>query len=195
MALTSIPPRVERRLTPHTKALLLVTPSNPTGGIVTPRTAGALAELARRHNFTIVSDEIYGKFVWEPYHHQSVAAEPGMRDRVVVISGFSKAYAMTGWRVGYILAPAEMIRAIAAIKQHTTGPVATLSQHAALAAAGADDSCVRDFRVIYGERRALLGTGLSAMGLAYGEPRGGFFFWADSSSTGRRARSNSATFS
>jgi aspartate/methionine/tyrosine aminotransferase len=181
------PAEVERRLTPHTKALLLVTPSNPTGGIVTPRTAGALAELARRHNFTIVSDEIYGKFVWEPYHHQSVAAEPGMRDRVVVISGFSKAYAMTGWRVGYILAPAEMIRAMAAIKQHTTGPVATLSQHAALAAAGDDDSCVRDFRAIYGERRALLGTGLSAMGLAYGEPRGGFFFWADSSSTGRRA--------
>ncbi len=181
------PAEVERRITRRTKALLLVTPSNPTGGIVTAQTVAALAALAQRHSFVIVSDEIYGKFVWEPFRHHSVAAEPGMLDRVIVISGFSKAYAMTGWRVGYVLAAVEVIAAMAAIKQHTTGPVATLSQHAALAAARSDDTCVREFRATYAERRALLGAGLSGMGLAYGEPRGGFFFWADSSSTGRRA--------
>jgi aspartate/methionine/tyrosine aminotransferase len=181
------PLEVERRVTTKTKALLLVSPSNPTGGILTPESAAGLAALARKHNFVIISDEIYGKFVWEPYIHTSIASEPGMMDHVIVISGFSKAYAMTGWRVGYILANAEGIRAMAAIKAHTTGPVATLSQRAALAAAESDDACVRDFRKIYAARRDLLGAGLTEMGLVYGEPRGGFFFWADSSSTGMRA--------
>jgi aminotransferase len=181
------PVEVERRITPRTKALLLVSPSNPTGGILTPESARGLAALARKHNFVIISDEIYGKFVWEPWHHTSIASEPGMLDHVIVISGFSKAYAMTGWRVGYILANAHGIRAMAAIKAHTTGPVATLSQRAALAAAESDDACVREFRSIYAARRDLLGAGLTKMGLVYGEPRGGFFFWADSSSTGMRA--------
>ena len=181
------PAEVERRITPRTRALLLVTPSNPTGGILTPERALTLADIARRHNLTIVSDEIYGKFVWEPFRHTSVASLPSMLDRVITLSGFSKAYAMTGWRVGYVLAPAPAIRTMAAIKAHTTGPVATLSQHAALAAALSDDRCVTEFRAIYKARRELLGAGLTSMGLSFGDPRGGFFFWADSSSTGLRA--------
>ena len=181
------PAEVEMRITPKTRALLMVTPSNPTGGILTPESARGLAALALKHNFVIVSDEIYGKFVWEPFRHTSIAGEPGMLDRVITISGFSKAYAMTGWRVGYILAERSAIKALAAIKSHTTGPVATLSQHAALAAARSDDTCVRDSRAIYMQRRDLLGAGLSQLGLHYGDPRGGFFFWADSSGTGLRA--------
>ena len=181
------PEEVEKRITPRTKALLLVTPSNPTGGIVRAETAVALAEIAKRHDIVIISDEIYGKFVWAPYGHFSMASLPDMFDSVITLSGFSKAYAMTGWRVGYVIAPQAMIAAMTAIKAHTTGPVATLSQVAALAAAEGDDSCVRDFRVIYDERRRILGDGLNAMGLQFGEPRGGFFFWADSSSTGMRA--------
>ncbi len=178
---------VERRITAKTKALLLVTPSNPTGGVVTRETAEKLAELAQKHNFVIVSDEIYGKFVWAPYEHVSLASFPGMAERTVTLSGFSKAYAMTGWRVGYILAPENAVRATTAVKAQTTGPVATLSQHAALAAARSDDACVREFRDIYAERRRILAEGLSAMGLSYSDPRGGFFFWADASSTGLRA--------
>ena len=181
------PAEVEKRITPRSKVLLLVTPSNPTGGVLRPETAAALAELAARHNIMIVSDEIYGKFVWPPYSHFSIASLPGMQNRVVTLSGFSKTYAMTGWRVGYVIAPSNLIEAMAAIKSHTTGPVATLSQHAALAAAMGDDGCVAAFREIYGERRRILGSGLSAMGLQFGEPRGGFFFWADASSTGMRA--------
>ena len=181
------PAEVEKRITPRTRALLLVTPSNPTGGILTPESARDLALLARRYNFVIVSDEIYGKFVWSPYRHTSIAGEPEMADRVITIAGFSKAYAMTGWRVGYILAAREAIEAMGRIKAHTTGPVAALSQRAALAAALSDDACVGDFRKVYIERRDLLGTGLGQLGLTFGEPRGGFFFWADSSSTGMRA--------
>jgi aminotransferase len=181
------PEEVEKRITPRTRVLLLVTPSNPTGGIVRPETAKALAAMAIRHDITIVSDEIYGKFVWSPHVHTSIASLPGMQDRVVTLSGFSKAYAMTGWRVGYLIAPQPLIEAMAAIKSHTTGPVATLSQHAALAAARGDDSCVVAFRDIYDERRRILSDALRRMGLEFGDPRGGFFFWADASSTGLRA--------
>jgi aspartate/methionine/tyrosine aminotransferase len=181
------PAEVEKKITPKTKALLLVSPGNPTGGILTPASAAALATLSQKHNFAVISDEIYGKFVWEPHRHVSIASLPGMHNRSIVISGFSKAYAMTGWRVGYIIAAKEVIQALAAVKAHTTGPVATLSQKAALAAALSDDSCVTDFRKIYAERRTVMGAGLNAMGLSYGEPRGGFFFWADSSASGLRA--------
>ncbi len=181
------PAEVEKKITRKTKALLLVSPSNPTGGILTPDNAAGLAALSRKHNFAIISDEIYGKFVWEPYRHVSVASLPQMLDRVIIISGFSKAYAMTGWRVGYVLAAPEAITAMTIIKAHTTGPVAMLSQKAALAAALSDDSCVAEFRQIYAARRHLMGAGLSSVGLTYGEPRGGFFFWADSSGTGMQA--------
>jgi len=181
------PEEVARRITPKTRALLLVTPSNPTGGIVTPETAKRLAELAIEHGFVIISDEIYGKFVWEPWRHVSVAAEPGAQEHVITLSGFSKAYAMTGWRVGYVIAPPHVIDAMARIKRLTTGPGPSLSQIAALTAARGDDACVAEFREIYRERRDILGAGLTAMGLSYAEPRGGFFFWADSSSTGLRA--------
>ena len=178
---------VVKRVTPRTKALLLVTPSNPTGGIVTRDNAEAIARLSIEHDFVVVSDEIYGKFVWPPFEHVSMASLPGMAERTITLAGFSKAYAMTGWRVGYLLAPSDAIDAMTRIKRHTTGPVAALSQHAALAAATGSDACIEEFRTIYQERRRILGEGLTAMGLAYSDPRGGFFFWADASSTGLRA--------
>lgn len=181
------PGEVKKRITSRTKALLLVTPSNPTGGIITQKVAEELASLAVRRNFVIISDEIYGKFVWEPYKHVSMASFPAMKERTITLSGFSKTYAMTGWRVGYIIAEENAIRAMTAIKAHTTGPVATLSQYAALAAARHGDEAVNQFRKVYAERRQILAEGLSQMGLTYSAPRGGFFFWVDSSSTGLRA--------
>jgi aminotransferase len=179
--------RLEPFITERTKALLLVTPSNPTGGIISREQAEGIAALARRHNFVVISDEIYGKFVWPPHEHVSIGSLPGMAERTITLSGFSKAWAMTGWRVGYLIAEPDAIDAMAAVKAVTTGPVANVSQEAALAAAEADDACIDAFREIYGERRALMAKGLTDMGLAYTDPRGGFFFWADSSSTGLRA--------
>jgi aminotransferase len=181
------PEEVEKRITPKTKALLLVTPSNPTGGIIMRESAEAIARLAVKHNFVVISDEIYGKFVYEPFEHVSIGSLPGMTQRTITLSGFSKAYAMTGWRVGYIIAPKNAIDAMAAIKKATTGAVAVVSQYAALAAAQGDDTCIDNFKKIYLERRKLFAEGLSNMGLSYSEPRGGFFFWADSSSTNLRA--------
>lgn len=178
---------IEPLITAKTKALLLVTPSNPTGGIITRGEAEKIAALAQKHGFVVISDEIYGKFVWPPFEHVSIGALPGMREHTITLSGFSKAWAMTGWRVGYVIAPKGAIDGMAAIKAATTGPVANVSQAAALAAAEADDACIDAFREIYAERRTILGDGLRAMGLDYTDPRGGFFFWADSSSTGLRA--------
>ncbi len=181
------PEEVEKRITPKTKALLLVTPSNPTGGIITKESAEAIAKLAVKHNFVVISDEIYGKFVYEPFEHVSIGSYPGMLERTITLSGFSKAYAMTGWRIGYIITPKNAIDAMTAIKQATTGSVASVSQVAALAAAQGSDDCIDDFKKIYLERRKLFAEGLTSMGLSYSEPRGGFFFWADSSSTRLRA--------
>lgn len=178
---------LEPLITPKTKALLLVTPSNPTGGIISPEQAEKIAALARKHNFVVISDEIYGKFVWPPHEHVSIGSLPGMQDRTITLSGFSKAWAMTGFRVGYIIAPSSTIAALSALKAATTGPVALASQAAALAASSGSDDCIIEAKKIYAERRELLGAGLTAMGLKYAEPRGGFFFWADSSPTGLRA--------
>ena len=175
---------VAQRITPKTKAILLVTPSNPTGGIVTAKNAAGIAELAREHDLVVIADEIYGQFVWEPFEHVSIAALPDMQERTITLSGFSKAYAMTGWRVGYVIAPEHVINALTAIKQVTTGAAASLSQLAALAAAQGSDDCIHEFRAIYQQRRTILAEGLTSLGLTYAEPRGGFFFWTDGASSG-----------
>ena len=178
---------VEAAITPATKALLIVTPSNPTAGIVTEDRQRAIAEVAIRHNLIVIVDEIYGKIVFEPWQHFSIGSLPGMAERTVTLDAFSKTYAMTGWRCGYVAAPANVIDAMARIKAVTTGPVATVSQWAGLAAMTGPQDCVSQYKEIYTERRAVLLEGLDRVGFAYGEPRGGLFVWADSSSTGIHA--------
>lgn len=178
---------VEAAITPATKALLIVTPSNPTAGIVSEERQRAIAEVCIRHNLIVIVDEIYGKIVYEPYKHFSIGSLPGMAERTITLDAFSKAYAMTGWRCGYVAAPADVIEAMARIKQVTTGAVATVSQWAGLAAMTGPQDCVSEYLAIYTERRRVLLEGLDQVGFAYGEPRGGLFVWADSSSTGIHA--------
>ena len=178
---------VEAAITPATKALLIVTPSNPTAGIVTENRQRAIADVAIRHNLIVIVDEIYGKIVFEPWQHFSIGSLPGMAERTITLDAFSKTYAMTGWRCGYVAAPANVIDAMARIKAVTTGPVATVSQWAGLAAMTGPQDCVSQYKDIYTERRAVLLAGLDRVGFAYGEPRGGLFVWADSSSTGIHA--------
>jgi len=146
-----------------------------------------IAEIAIRHNLIVISDEIYGKIVYDPWHHFSIGSLPGMAERTITLDAFSKTYAMTGWRCGYTAAPEDVIEAMAKIKQVTTGPVATVSQWAGLAALTGPQDCVREYKQIYTERRKTLLSGLDEMGFAYGEPRGGLFAWVDSSSTGMHA--------
>ncbi len=178
---------VEAAITPATKALLIVTPSNPTAGIVSEARQRAIAEVCIRRNLIVIVDEIYGKIVYAPYKHFSIASLPGMAERTITLDAFSKSYAMTGWRCGYVAAPVDVIEAMARIKQATTGPVATVSQWAGLAAMTGPQDCVSEYLAIYTERRRVLLNGLDRVGFAYGEPRGGLFVWADSSSTGIHA--------
>ena len=178
---------VEAAITPASKALLIVTPSNPTAGIVTEDRLRDIAEVCIRHNLVVIVDEIYGKVVYPPWRHFSIGSLPGMAERTITLDAFSKAYAMTGWRCGYVAAPANVIDAMARVKASTTGPVATVSQWAGLAAITGPQDCVADYLAVYIERRDVLLNGLREMGFAYGEPRGGLFVWADSSSTGIHA--------
>lgn len=181
------PEAVEAAITPRTKALLIVTPSNPTGGIVTEDRLRQIAEVAIRRNLIVISDEIYEKFVYDAWKHFSIGSLPGMAERTITLNGFSKTYAMTGLRVGFVCAPQNVIDALARIKAVTTGPAATVSQWAALAALRGPKAVIEEFRQIYAERRRVMMDGLSAMGLDYSEPRGAFFLWTNSSPTGIHA--------
>lgn len=181
------PDAIEAAITPNTKALLIVTPSNPTGGIVTRERLEQIAEIAVRRNLIVIADEIYEKFVYDGWEHFSIGSLPGMAERTITLNGFSKTYAMTGLRVGYVAAPKNFIDAIARIKAYTTGPAATVSQHASLAAATGPTEPLDEFIRIYTERRQAMKDGLDAMGLNYGDPRGAFFFWTNSAPTGIHA--------
>jgi aminotransferase len=181
------PEAVEAAITPRTKALLIVTPSNPTGGIVTEERLRAIAEIAIRHNLIVISDEIYEKFLYDGWQHFSIGSLPGMAERTITLNGFSKTYAMTGFRVGYIAAPANLIAAMAKVKAATTGATATISQWAGLAALTGTQEPLHEFQCIYTERRALMMTGLRDLGLNFSDPRGAFFFWTNSSSIGIHA--------
>jgi aminotransferase len=178
---------IEASITPSTKALLIVTPSNPTGGIVTRERLEQIADVAIRHNLIVISDEIYEKFVFDGWQHVSIGSLPGMSARTITLNGFSKTYAMTGLRVGYIAAPTDFIEALARVKAYTTGAAATVSQRAALAAITGTDEALAEFIPIYEERRKAMKEGLAAMHLNYSDPRGAFFFWTNSTPTGIHA--------
>jgi aminotransferase len=178
---------IEAAITPRSKALLIVTPSNPTGGIVTEERLRAIAEVAIRHNLIVISDEIYEKFTYDGWQHFSIGSLPGMAERTITLNGFSKTYAMTGLRVGYVAAPADFISAMGRVKALTTGPAATVAQWGGLAALTGPEAPLNEFRRIYGKRRQAMMDGLNAMGLNYSDPRGAFFLWTNSSSTGIHA--------
>lgn len=181
------PESVESAITDKTKALLIVTPSNPTGGIVTEERLREIAAIAIKHNLIVISDEIYEKFVYDDWKHFSIASVPGMEDRTITLNGFSKAYSMTGLRVGYVAAPKNFILGMEKVKAMTTGAAAGVSQLAALAAITGPTEPLEEFRRIYAERRRVMMDGLTAMNLAYSDPRGAFFLWTDSSTTGIHA--------
>ena len=181
------PEAVEAAITPRTQALLIVTPSNPTGGIVTEDRLRAIADIAIRHNIIVIADEIYEKFVYDGWQHFSIGSLPGMEERTITLNGFSKTYAMTGLRVGFLAAPQNFIQAMTRVKAVTTGPAATVSQQAGLAALQGPLEPLHEFQRIYGERRQAMMAGLTAMGLDYSDPRGAFFLWTNSSSTGIHA--------
>ena len=178
------PDEVERRITDRTKLLLLISPNNPTAGINGPETVRRLAEIAIERDLIVIADELYEQFVYDGYQHLSIGSLPGMRERTITLNGLSKTYAMTGWRIGYLAAPPDLIRTATALKQMVNVQAPTVSQWAAVAALDGPQEPVEEMRAIYDERRKLMMAALREMGFSFGEPRGGLYIWANISSTG-----------
>ena len=181
------PEEIARAITPGTKAISVVSPDNPTGGVATPEAIAAVARIAREHDLLVISDEIYDRFVYDDARHVSIASEPEMRERTLIVNGFSKCYAMTGWRVGYLAGPADFVRSIIEVKHTLTICTPAVSQAAALAALTGPQECIAMMRDVYAERRAFLTGALDAMGLPYVRPDGAFYVYVDITSTGKRS--------
>ncbi|MDQ6857854.1 MAG: aminotransferase class I/II-fold pyridoxal phosphate-dependent enzyme [Chloroflexota bacterium] len=178
-----MPDDVQRAITPRTRAILLGFPNNPTGGVLEAEDVRGIAALAREHDLLVYSDEIYDRLVYGT-EHRSILDEPGMKERTVYLAGFSKAYAMTGWRVGYACAPAEVIEQMMKIHQYTVMCVPTAAQYAALEAMRNGEADVQRMVAEYDKRRKRMFGRFNAMGLHCFEPRGAFYCFPNVTSTG-----------
>lgn len=170
-------------ITPRSKGLLLSYPSNPTGAVMTRAAIAPIADLADKHDLAVISDEIYDRLVYGA-EHICVAALPGMRERTITLGGFSKAYAMTGWRVGYACAPAPLIEALMKVHQYTTMCAPVMSQAAASEALKAGEADVEEMVAEYDRRRRVMVKGLNDIGLSCFEPKGAFYCFPSVESTG-----------
>ena len=166
--------QLEAAITPKTKVLIMPFPNNPTGAIMTREDLEAVAEVVCRHDLYVISDEIYAELTYDG-DHVSIASMPGMRERTIVINGFSKSYAMTGWRLGYAAGPAQIIEQMTKIHQFAIMCAPTVSQYAAVEALKNGDEAVAEMRESYNQRRRFVVNELRDMGLDCFEPLGAFY--------------------
>ena len=161
------PAAVEAAITSRTKALFLGYPCNPTGAVLPDEVQDELAAIAVRHDLLVYSDEIYDRLAYGSYRHRAMSALPGMRERTILMGGFSKAYAMTGWRVGWMCAPAAILEGVLKVHQYTIMSAPTAAQDAALRAITNGERDVEEMRTEYDRRRHLIVDGLNALGLGH----------------------------
>ncbi len=170
-------------ITPRTKMILIGNPNNPTGGVVPRAELEGIARLAQQYDLIVAIDEVYSRLVYET-EHVSIAAMPGMRERTVLLDGFSKAYAMTGWRIGYVAAPKVILEAMLKVHQYAIMCAGTAPQEAALEALRHGEEDVQRMHDDYARRRRMFVDGLNRIGLPTCEPRGAFYAFPNISSTG-----------
>src|SRR5256884_9866418 len=161
-------------VTPRTKMILIGNPNNPTGGVVSKTELQGIAKLAIEQNLLVAIDEVYSRLVYNT-EHISIAAMPGMRERTVLLDGFSKAYAMTGWRIGYVAAPAHILEAMLKVHQYAIMCAGTAPQEAAIEALRNGENDVLMMHEAYARRRRMFVDGLNRIGLPCCEPRGAFY--------------------
>ena len=166
--------QLEAAITPKTKVLIMPFPNNPTGAIMTREDLEAVAEVVLRHDLFVISDELYSELTYGG-DHVSIASMPGMGERTIVINGFSKSYAMTGWRLGYAAGPAPIIEQMTKIHQFAIMCAPTVSQYAAVDALKNGDEAVAQMRESYNQRRRFVVSTLREMGLDCFEPLGAFY--------------------
>jgi aminotransferase len=174
---------IESRITQRTKAILIGYPANPTGAVVSKEELIQIAELAKRYNLLLISDEVYGQLVYG-MEHTCLATLPEMRERTVMLNGFSKAYAMTGWRIGYVASSKEITGAMTKIHQYTMLCASIMGQMAAIEALKAGDSEVQAMLREYDRRRRVIVKGLRDIGLSCFEPKGAFYAFPSIKITG-----------
>ena len=175
---------LEALITPRTKALLLGYPNNPTGAVMSRERLLELARVAEAHDLLVISDEIYDRLVYAGHQHVCFAALPGMRERTITLGGFSKAYAMTGWRIGYAAAPAPILSELRKVHQYTIMSAPTTAQIAALEAIQSGEPHVKAMVEEYDRRRRLIVGGLNDLGLPTFEPKGAFYAYPSIAATG-----------
>ena len=178
---------IERRITARTKILFLAYPSNPTGAVLRRETLEEIAEVVERHDLIVMSDEIYDRLIYgEAFRmgHTCLPSIPALRDRTILLGGFSKNYAMTGWRVGYVCAPGPVYDAIYKLHQYVIMSAPTAGQYGAIAAIRHCQDDVERMRLAYDERRRVIVDGLRSAGFPTFEPEGAFYCFPDVTSTG-----------
>lgn len=171
-------------ITPKTKALVLPYPCNPTGAVMEKEDLVRIAEIIKGTDIIVISDEIYSELTFTDGGHTSISEIDGMRERTVVISGFSKAFSMTGWRLGYACGPEEIIAAMTKIHQFAIMCAPTTAQYAAVEALTECEEAVADMKAEYNRRRKLIVAGFNRIGLACREPKGAFYAFPSIASTG-----------
>lgn len=179
--------QIEAAITPKTKALMLCSPSNPTGRMIPAAELEKIAEVVKRHQIWVLSDEVYCELVYDENKHCSIGSFPGMKDYTIVLNGFSKAFAMTGWRIGYLCCSAELMDQVFKLHQYSTICAPIMSQYAALEGLRTGWAEVERMRVSYQQRRNLMYKAFVEMGLEVVEPEGAFYIFPNISSTGLTA--------
>lgn len=172
---------IEQAITPLTKAIVICSPNNPTGAVYSEESLRCLARMAVAHDFFIISDEIYEKLIYDGAKHFSIASvSPEVRDRTITINGFSKAYAMTGWRIGYAAARSDIIKGIVKIQSQTTSCTNSIAQKAALAALEGPQNDITRMVSAFKKRRDYVHSRLNAMrGVVCPQSKGAFYFYPD----------------
>ena len=175
---------IRAKITPRTKLLILPFPNNPTGAVMRREHLEAVAEVVREQNLLVLSDEIYSELTYGKERHVSFAAIEGMQERTVIVNGFSKTFAMTGWRLGYAVGPEEIIGPMTKLHQYAVMCAPTTAQYAAIEALRNGDEDIETMRNEYDMRRRLITDGLNKMGLPCFEPEGAFYVFPCIRSTG-----------
>ncbi len=175
---------IEKLITPKTKALMICSPNNPTGTVTPAQELEKIAELVKKQQIWVISDEIYCELVYDGTEHTTIASFPGMKDYTIILNGFSKSFAMTGWRIGYIAAPEDITAEVIKLHGYNTICAPIMSQYAALEGLRNGWSEVEKMRVSYQQRRNLMVKEFNDMGLPVPEPKGAFYMFPDISSTG-----------
>jgi aminotransferase len=178
------PERVRKAITERSRALLLVSPNNPSASVIAPEDERELVKIAEEHDLLILADDIYDMFIYDDFQHLSPASLAGARERTLTLNALSKAYAMTGWRLGWITGPADLMAQVRQLKAALNSGTSVIAQHAAIAALRGPDDEVLAMRDTYIRRRKIVLDALDAMDISYGMPQGGQFVFADIGFTG-----------